>query len=406
MKAFFHRPLCLFVALTITAMLSACGGGGGSGSSSSETGTLSLSLTDATLYNYQAVYVTIDEVSVHIGASTPDDTIDEENGEWLIVAEPHRTVNLLELVNGVLLDLGLTDIEAGHYTQLRLLIGNTADNGGNLYGEAHPFANYLIDENDAVHALKVPSNSVKLVREFDVDPGETTELILDFNAARSVVKAGNSGNWLLKPTIKVLDTRSYSVIMGTVDEIVVVDGTEQLSAVPDALVSAQSATSSDTSDPQVDIAASTRSDSDGLFSLLVDPGQYNLVAFAPGYLPACETAETSSGEPWSQEFVLTAAPAEATLTGIVSIEDGYPEQPVTISVQKQVDCSGVEHPVEIFREQVANGGSYLFTLPAVEDIAPAGQKYTVVVSSIGEQTRTFEDVALPADQTTTLDVNF
>jgi hypothetical protein len=37
---------------------------------------------------------------------------------------------------------------------------------------------------------------------------------LDFDASRSIVKAGSSGKWLLKPTIKVLDTEEYSVISG------------------------------------------------------------------------------------------------------------------------------------------------------------------------------------------------
>ena len=68
-------------------MFVACGGGGSDGSSSSNTGTLSLSLTDAATDEYKAVYVTIDEVKVHVG--------DDEDGEWQVVAQPEKTYNLL-----------------------------------------------------------------------------------------------------------------------------------------------------------------------------------------------------------------------------------------------------------------------------------------------------------------------
>ncbi|MDL1978816.1 MAG: DUF4382 domain-containing protein, partial [Deltaproteobacteria bacterium] len=58
------------------------------------------------------------------------------------------------------------------------------------------------------------ASGIKILHGFDINKGQTTELILDFDASRSIVKAGSSGKWLLKPTIKVLDTEEYSVISG------------------------------------------------------------------------------------------------------------------------------------------------------------------------------------------------
>jgi hypothetical protein len=68
---------------------------------------------------YQAVYVTIDRVQAHKGEEGADD------GEWIDVASNPGTYNLLELVNGVMQQLGITELETGHYSQMRLYIGNT-----------------------------------------------------------------------------------------------------------------------------------------------------------------------------------------------------------------------------------------------------------------------------------------
>ena len=98
--------------------------------------------------------------------------------------------------------------------------------------QAHPYANYVIidkDPNDAIdpvsHELKVPSGDktgVKIVGGYFISANQTTELILDFDACRSVVQAGNSGQWHLKPTIKLgeqQDTRLSMVksLMGQME---------------------------------------------------------------------------------------------------------------------------------------------------------------------------------------------
>jgi len=82
---------CIVMSLFLLSAIGCSGGGG----SDSGTGTLSLSLTDATTDQYQAIYVTIKEVWVHVGG-------DEENdGNWEVVASPEKTYNLLELVKAM-----------------------------------------------------------------------------------------------------------------------------------------------------------------------------------------------------------------------------------------------------------------------------------------------------------------
>ncbi|MFO7813821.1 MAG: DUF4382 domain-containing protein, partial [Pelovirga sp.] len=139
------KKLFLLFALSFVALmtLASCGGGDSSsppsgdgtiGSSpTSGDGTVALSLTDSTTQEYQAVYVTIDRVDVH-----------RANGNWEVVANPQTTYNLLELVNGVTEPLGESRLPGGSYTQMRLIIGASADNDTNLNDNPHPYANYLV----------------------------------------------------------------------------------------------------------------------------------------------------------------------------------------------------------------------------------------------------------------------
>ena len=210
-------PIVL-LSLCIGFFVPGCGGGGGSSSGGGTQGTLQVSLTDASTDAYQAIYVTVARVDVHLG-----DGDTEDESRWETVAEPNTTYNLLELVNGVRETLGIARLNAGHYTQMRLIIGLTPDSDLNLFSQAHPYANYVIDQDDdEIHELKVPSGpqtGLKIVNGFNINANRTTELILDFDAMRSVVKAGSSGNYLLKPTIKVLTTVENAIVSGTVADV-------------------------------------------------------------------------------------------------------------------------------------------------------------------------------------------
>ena len=72
---------------------------------------------------------------------------------------------------------------------------------------------------DGVHELTIPSGyqtGVKLVHKFEIVPDRTVDLILDFDACASVVKAGKNGKYLLKPTIKITDAVNNAIVNGIV----------------------------------------------------------------------------------------------------------------------------------------------------------------------------------------------
>ena len=190
-------PLRWFAALVLAAFVAGCGGGGGSGDGGGS-GTLGVSLTDAPACGFNAVNVSVSKVRAHLSGDATEDS-----GGWAeITLSPARKINLLDLTNGVVETLGETTLPAGHYTQLRLmLLANTGSSPTNN-------SVVLSGAPGTEIALTTPSavqSGIKLINEFDVAPGQRVDLVLDFDACKSVVRRGN-GSYLLKPVIKVIPT--------------------------------------------------------------------------------------------------------------------------------------------------------------------------------------------------------
>jgi hypothetical protein len=410
------KPLFLSVALmSLLSFAVGCGSGGG-GSASSDgsgsgsgggSGTLSLLLQDAFSESYAAVYVTIKEVQVHLRNDENDDR------NWRVVASPNKTYNLLELRNGVRERLGITDLEAGSYTQMRLIIGSTPDNGINLLSRPHPAANYVITKPDnEIHELKIPSGfqtGIKIVHGFVIEANKTTELILDFDASKSVVRAGHSGRWLLKPTIKVLETREYSIVSGTVSansggsSIVIAPSPSPL---PGALVSAQQV-----SEDNPEVIASTTSDKDGKYALFIHPGEYYIVGskigpeidtgtgYKLGYDPVCIKIITEAGETYpNRDLELGERKTTGKVEGTVSIFEGEPDQSVTLSFRKSVLCrdASEEKVIEVKPLNVGDGATYS------EELTPGF--YTLHASTAGHEA--FKSEEFEVKQGEKIELNF
>ncbi len=361
-------------------MFAACG----SGESSSSTGTLSLSLTDATTYEYNAVYVTIKEVQVHKDG--------DEDSNWKVVVSPNKTYNLLELVNGIREELGITELETCHYTQMRLIIGNDHDNDINILSESHKYANYIVDHDNYYHELKIPSgfqSGVKIVHGFDINQNQTTELILDFDASRSIVKAGKSEQWLLKPTIKVLNTNEYSIIKGTVK-----NNSPEEELLKGVMVSAQifDPSAADEKD-QVIVQASTVTNNEGSYTMFLKSGSYNIIGYKDGYNPACAKIDTLSGATYTENFTLSDA-STGTIGCNVSIDDGDDDEKyVTVSIRQSAECSA---SIELKSLNIANGGSdYDISLPE--------GTYSIVASSYSKDTIVYDNITIEADTYTTIE---
>ena len=246
------------VAAIASATLVACGGGG----DSSATGTLRLSLTDAPACGYDNVFVTVEKVRVHMSGSASDG---DSGWSEVTLATPTR-VDLLTLTNGTLMPLGQTALPAGKYTQMRLVLAaNSA---------AAPLANSIKPTGGVETALTTPSgqqSGLKMNINITVAPDTVADFAIDFNACKSFVKAGNSGQYLMKPVLSVIPIVSTSIV-GYVDAALANNATAvsaQVGGVP---------------------ARATMPDVNGKFVLFPVPtGTYDLVISATGRVNAVMT---------------------------------------------------------------------------------------------------------------------
>ena len=195
-----NRLLFRAMSTTLALSLSACGGGGGVAPPPGP-GSASFKMTDAPVCaGLQSVFVTVTGIQLN-GSS----------GSYSLTLPQPQQVDLSTLTNGETLNLGSISVPAGTYQQLGLTL---ASNNGN---NSTPLANYVVTAAGTTVALTTPSaqqSGYKINGQFTVAAGGTTTLTVDFNACRSVVVAGNSGQYILKPILNLIDDASSGSITG------------------------------------------------------------------------------------------------------------------------------------------------------------------------------------------------
>ncbi len=325
------------LAVLSAVVLTACGGGGGSATAttpSGNSGTLRLALTDAPACGYDAVNVTIQKVRVHQSSSAAE----ADSGWSDITLNPARRINLLSLTNGVLSELGQTPLPTGRYTQLRLVL---ADNS-----TASPLTNSVVlTSNKSEVALKTPSgqqSGVKANIGIDIAANQMADFVLDFDACKSVVVAGNSGQYLLKPVVSVIP-RYTSGASGFVDPVIATSTNFSVSLQQNGAV-----------------IKTTVPDSTGKFLLQpVAPGSYTLVLAATGRTTVVVTgvvvaADTVTALNTSAMAINPPVAATATVSG-TSTTGSYVRALQTLSAGPTVEVTG--------RNVDDVSGGYSFTLP-------------------------------------------
>jgi len=187
----------LLIVAVLAALLIGCGGGGSStsGGTSTGAGTLAVRLSDAPDPTITALNVTIPKVEANV------------NGQWIQVAAPNRSYNLLDLAKQDTL-LGQASLPAGSYTQVRLFVSAAS-----------------VTDSTGTHNVTVPSGAqtgLKINLDYSITPNVVTEILLDFNLDKSLIKQGN-GQYRLQPVIPAV----VKILSGTITGIAS-DGTATL----------------------------------------------------------------------------------------------------------------------------------------------------------------------------------
>lgn len=152
-------------------------------------------LTDAP-GDYEQVNIDVEGVEIHSSAT------DDGQG-WKSVDVEGGVYNLLDLTNGVDTLLGSIEIPSGRISQIRLQLGDN---------------NSLVVDSET-HELTIASGAqsgLKLNVQQDFVGGVTYKILLDFDVARSIVNTG-SGDYKLKPVIRVITEATSGAIAGAVD---------------------------------------------------------------------------------------------------------------------------------------------------------------------------------------------
>ena len=164
--------------------------------SSDQNAKLKISMTDAP-GDYEAVFVHVTDVKIKSDAAA-----DEEGWVSLSNVQP-GVYDLLKLTGGVTQLLADAEVPAGFLGQIRLILGN--DNSVVINGESQ--------------ALATPSaqqSGLKLQVNQELEAGVAYEYLLDFDVDKSIVSAGGSGGFNLKPVIRLSAKEGSGTISGEV----------------------------------------------------------------------------------------------------------------------------------------------------------------------------------------------
>jgi hypothetical protein len=132
---------------------------------------------------------------------------------WVVVKEYEtpQAINLLELQGGETFFLEETELASGQYNQVRLGLSSS--------GENNEPAHYIRFNDNSTEEITIPSGTqtgYKIVGGFSIPDGGITSVIIDFDVRKSVVKAGNSGKYILKPTLRLIEDANVGSIEGNV----------------------------------------------------------------------------------------------------------------------------------------------------------------------------------------------
>lgn len=159
--------------------------------------TVKVSMTDAP-GDYANVFVDVLDVKIK------SDAADNEEG-WVSLGNVQAgRYDLLTLTGGVTQLLANAEVPAGFLGQVRLILGQ--DNSVVLKGET---------EEITLSTPSAQQSGLKLQVNQELEGGQEYLFLLDFDVDKSIVVAGGSGQYILKPVIRLIANEG-GAIMGKI----------------------------------------------------------------------------------------------------------------------------------------------------------------------------------------------
>ncbi|WP_445386166.1 DUF4382 domain-containing protein [Robiginitalea sp. IMCC44478] len=254
-------------------------------------GTVKLQLTDAP-FPYELITeanITITKVEVRL---KEEGTETEEGGtSFETLFEGSETVNMMELTNGVMLNMGETEVPVGTYDLVRVYVTDASIK--------------LTDET--VYEVKVPSGSqtgikVFIKPELVVVSELSEDLMLDVDLSQSFVLQGNLETpagvtgFNFKPVLRAKNMSSTGSLSGTVTELV--------ETVPTAVEGAEVSILVDG-----EVYTTTSTDASGGYTVPgLDPGTYTVTVNKTGYAEAEAEVSIAVANLTTQDFEISLQP--------------------------------------------------------------------------------------------------
>ena len=374
-----RRRACFTIALglsAIGAIALAAMGGGATAVASAPSGTVTTKLSNPSTCTggYQHVWVTVSDVQAHLTGGGWQDLTPGLSGNPVQV----------DLLNEAPTDcflatLGVTSgLPPGKYQQIRIILfdATTHGNGANGHGHGHhgtgpvvpipPVTNACstlsvfncVDTGSGLFPIKLASEARTGLKippgrigghGLVIASGQGADIDIDFNACESVVKAGKSGKYILKPTLHADEVDTSALISGVVVEGSVSSGNvvpnaaatvagasvwlESQTPVQSFTIGTPSAAPTPTTAQVENVVRTTTSGPDGSFEFCpMPPGTYEIVADSSSMPSAPSDASnatittdvvvTSSGGPNNLVIpLLDDGTAATTLQSIVTTQN-------------------------------------------------------------------------------------
>ena len=148
--------------------------------------------------DYDKVLVDVIDVQIKADANATDDA------GWTSLGNIRTGVyDLLSLTGGVTQLLADAVVPPGPLGQIRLVLGN--NNSVVINGESQPLSTPSAQQS----GLKLKVNQT-------LEAGKMYEFLLDFDVDQSIVTAGSSGGFILKPVIRLAAMEGTGIITGEV----------------------------------------------------------------------------------------------------------------------------------------------------------------------------------------------